>query len=62
MNKGERMAVLKDQFCTANAEKQKVQKQGVNLYVKNLDDQVRNVFVFLYEWNGERERDCVVVV
>ncbi|XP_055388895.1 polyadenylate-binding protein 1A-like [Condylostylus longicornis] len=38
MTKAERIALLKEQFTTNNAEKQK--QSGVNLYVKNLDDQV----------------------
>lgn len=43
MSKSERIGVLKEQFNAGVAEKQKMQDQGVNLYVKNLDDQVSDM-------------------
>lgn len=46
MAKAERISILKDAFNTSHESKQK--QHGVNLYVKNLDDQVVLSSSYLY--------------
>lgn len=57
MTKAERISMLKEQFNTNTSEKQK--QQGVNLYVKNLDDKVGNLSIAVGHFFLEFENGIV---
>lgn len=57
MTKAERIAMLKEKFNLNIAEKQK--QQGVNLYVKNLGDQVGHFFRLIKHNTSTRVFKCV---